>query len=1016
MADPPAIFRGAPFWSWNGKLDADRLMAQLRTYRQMGIGGATIHVRTGLRTPYLGDEFMAHVKAAADETERLGMLTWLYDEDRWPSGFAGGMVTQDHSLRCRQLRMTCRRPAPGEARPHAVHHSPDLPVTERTFVAAWAMRFADGRLAEWRRIGQDGNPAHGEIAYYAYVEVSPDSTWFNNQQYANLLDPKAVRRFIQTTHERYAQVLGDRFGTLVPSIFTDEPLFLCMERPQAWDDRRDLRTAWVDDLPETYAQRFGENLLDRLPAVMFDAADGSSAEARWRFHDHHTQRFSDAFAGQLGLWCQEHGIALTGHMMEEPALARQTRWVGEVMRSLHHFQLPGIDMLFDSREFTTAKQAQSVARQNGRPGTMSELYGVTNWDFPFAGHLRQGNWQAAMGVVVRVHHLTWYSMAGEAKRDYPASIGAHMPWWREYEAVEGHFARVAVAMQTGRPLCRVAMLHPIESYWVADGPTAEHADRQAMLEQGFTDTLTALLESQIDVDLVAESLLPTQGGQEASPQLQIGAMTYDVLVIPPVLTIRSSTLERLERFTEAGGTVLLRGDAPALVDGVADRRAELAAGSWTRCAVTRSALIAAVAPWRELELVKSGRRVIGPVYQLREEEDGTRILFLCSTNTAPEGRIDGVGATLRIRGRYHIELIDTQSGDTSEPGERWTSDGWTELPVDLDVADHRLMRLHAARQPAPPVAKTGWRETTRVADPVDITLAEPNVLLLDRPAWSLDDGDWQPADEVLRVDNHVRHAIGLPDRHGNIAQPWAEPDGEPTHNVALRFSIACDLPVQAPRLALERVGEATITLNGILVPAIADGFHVDEDISTVLLPDLESGEHDLVVEWPFRPGHGLEACYVLGAFGVTVAGTRARIVPAPRQLAFDDWTRQGLPFYGGNVTYHCRATLPDAPTAMRVPKFSAPLLAVDVNGRRAGRIIRRPHRIVLPRITGDVQLDLTCFGDRINTFGPLHNCNPQEHWWGPPAYRSRGENWTDGYMLRAKGVLVAPILEAEERS
>lgn len=1011
MADPPAIFRGAPFWSWNGRLEKERLRRQLQTYKQMGIGGATIHVRTGLTTPYLGDEFMDFIKTSADEAERLGMLIWLYDEDRWPSGSAGGLVTTNHDFRCRQLLMTSRRPEPGEVRMHWVHHSPPQPVTEREFVAAWAMRFTEGKLTEWHRIEENDDPDDGEVAYYAYIEVAPDITWFNHQQYANLLNPEATRRFIEVTHERYAEVLGDRFGSQVPSIFTDEPLYIRMDRPEAWDDRRDLRTAWVDDLPKTYEEQFGENLMDTFPAVMFDTEDGTGARARLRFHDHHCQRFSDAFAGVLGQWCEEHGIALTGHMMEEQTPARQTCWSGEVMRSLHHFQLPGIDMLFDNVEFTTAKQAQSVARQNGCPGTMSELYGVTNWDFPLAGHLRQGNWQAALGVIVRVHHLSWYSMAGEAKRDYPASIGWHVPWYREYEAVEGHFARLAVALQTGRTLCRVALLHPIESHWVVNGPADVNTDQQAMIEDGFVDALTGMLEGQIDVDLVSESLLPLHDEQDESPLLRVGEMSYDVLVIPPVITIRSSTLDRLDRFTAAGGTVILLGDAPRLVDGVDGDRAVVASQSWIRCAGSKRAMLAALAPWRELELVKNGRRVIGPVYQLREEEDGSRILFVCSTNHDPDPKTDGVGATLRIRGLYHIELIDTLTGDASEPGEQWTDDGWTEMPIDLHVADHRLLRLYSGKTPTPPFAPTQWREYARLESPVPVTLHEPNVLILDRAEWSLDGGDWKPADEVLRIDNLVRHAIGLPDRHGNVAQPWAEPDVDPTHNVMLRYTIRCDVPVSAPAFALERAGEAAISLDGKAVPATVTGFYVDEDIATVSLPDLGAGEHTLTVQWPFRPGYGLEACYLLGDFGVSVAGTQLSVTEPVRTLAFDDWTKQGLPFYGGNVTYHCKLDVPDARTALRIPRFQAPLVMVDVDGQRVGPVIRAPYRLELPHAEGEVKLDLTCFGDRINTFGPLHNCNPKENNWGPHAFRTKAENWTDGYVIRPKGICVAPILE-----
>jgi hypothetical protein len=1011
MAEPPAIFRGAPLWSWNGRLETGRLQRQLQVYRDMGIGGATIHVRTGLTTPYLGEEFMDYVKTSADEAERLGMLIWLYDEDRWPSGAAGGLVTGNHDYRCRQLLMTARRPEPGEVRLHRVHHCPPEPVTERTFVAAWALRFAGGKLAGWRRITESDNAGAGEVAYYAYIEVAPSITWFNNQQYANLLDPEATRKFIEVTHERYARVLGDRFGSQVPAIFTDEPLYVGMERPVSWDDRRDLRTAWADDLPRTFAEQYGRDLLDIFPAVMFDTVDGTSAQARLLFHDHHCQRFSDAFAGVLGRWCADHDIALTGHMMEEQTPARQTRWSGEVMRSLHHFQLPGIDLLCDNLEFATAKQAQSVARQNGCPGTMSELYGVTNWDFPFAGHLRQGNWQAALGVIVRVHHLTWYSMAGEAKRDYPASIGAHMPWYKEYEAIEGHFARLAVALQTGRPRCRVGLLHPIESHWAVNGPAETNSDRQSMIEDSFVDALSGMLEGQIDVDLVAESLLTLHPEQGDSPRLRVGAMSYEVLVIPSIVTIRSSTLDRLDRFTSAGGTVILLGEAPGLVDGVASERAVIAARHWTRCAGSKRALLGALAPWREIELVKNGHRVIGPVYQLREEADGSRILFVCSTNHHPQPETDGVGATLRIRGRFHLEMIDTATGEASEPGERWSEDGWTEMPLDLDVAGHCLLRLHAGRPAKAPVAPGNWQEHSRLQEPVPVTLHEPNVLVLDRAAWSLDDGDWHPANEVLRIDNLVRRAIGLPHRHGYIAQPWAEPDDDPTHHVSLKFTIVCAAATTAPSLAMERAREAVISLDGQPVPSKVTGFYVDEDIETVALPDLGLGEHSLIVQWPFRPGHGLEACYLLGDFGVSVAGLCLRITPPVRELSFDDWTKQGLPFYGGNVTYHCKTTLPDGPTALRIPRFQAPLVAVDHEGKRIGRILRAPYRLELPEVRGEARLDLTCFGDRINTFGPLHNCDPSECIWGPQAARTQGDNWTDGYMVRPKGICVAPILE-----
>ena len=763
---------------------------------------------------------------------------------------------------------------------------------------------------------------------------------------------------------------------------------------------------------------FGDDVLDTLPAVLFDAADGSSPQTRWRFHDHHTQRFVDGFAAPLGRWCEDHGLALTGHLMEEPRLASQSRWVGEVMRSLRHFQLPGIDMLCDFREYTTAKQAQSVARQCGRPGVLSELYGVTHWDFPFAGHLRQGNWQAALGVTVRVHHLTWYSMAGEAKRDYPASIGRHMPWWSEYPAVEDHFARVAVALQTGRPVCRVAMLHPIESHWVAEGPTTDHAEDQAMLERGFAETLSTLLEGQIDADLIAESLLEELCPGQASHPLTVGEMTYEAVVLPPLLTMRATTLARLESFVEAGGTVISLGTPPKLVDALPSDAAIRAAERWLRCDGDPQRLLSAVMPWRDVELRNNFRRIDGAVYQLREEDEGRRILFICSTRKASdfdsllERESDYDGLTLRIRGRWRVEHLDTRTGESVEPGEAWTDDGWTALQVDLPIAAHLLLRLHPADAPKTPCAKTTWREHARLQGPMPITLSEPNVLVLDRPAWRLDEGDWQPCVDVLRADNLARAGLGMPLRSGEIAQPWIDPATPTGHRITVRYTVRSDVTVEAPLIALERLAAARITLDGHAIPSKAAGFYVDEDIPTVALPSLAVGDHTLEIEWPVDARQGLEACYLLGDFGVTVAGTEARITAPPRELSFGDWTNQGLPFYGGNVTYHCRLNRPVADAALHVPRFAAPLLALDSDGKRLGLILAKPFRLVLPAgKPGPMSLDITCFGDRVNTFGTLHNSKVHERWCGPPAWRTEGEEWTDGYVIRPSGLLVEPIIE-----
>ena len=56
------------------------------------MGGFFIHSREGLETAYMGPEWMAAVQAVVEAARREGLYAWLYDEDRWPSGAAGGLV------------------------------------------------------------------------------------------------------------------------------------------------------------------------------------------------------------------------------------------------------------------------------------------------------------------------------------------------------------------------------------------------------------------------------------------------------------------------------------------------------------------------------------------------------------------------------------------------------------------------------------------------------------------------------------------------------------------------------------------------------------------------------------------------------------------------------------------------------------------------------------------------------------------------------------------------------------
>ena len=1009
--NPGSEYRGTPFWAWNCQLEKDELLRQLEVMKKMGFGGAHMHVRTGMATPYLSDEHMDLISACVEKCRDENMLAWLYDEDRWPSGAAGGIVTKDEQYRARYLLMT---PVP---------YSNSGYQKEIYYSGAQAERSEKGRLIACYDIILDQNgalqsgrridPKQEAVGckWYAYLETPNESPWYNNQTYVNTLEKKAIGRFIEVTYERYLETVGEDFGGVIPAIFTDEPQFTHKQALFFAEEKKDVILPWADDLAETFRAAYGEDLMEALPELFWDLPDGQVSTIRYHYHDHICERFTQAFADQCGDWCENHGLMLTGHMMEEPTLRSQTAALGEAMRSYRGFQLPGIDMLCNSFEFTTAKQAQSASRQFGREGVLSELYGVTGWDFDFRGHKLQGDWQAALGVTVRVPHLSWVSMKGEAKRDYPASINYQSPWWEDYSFVEDHFARVATAMTRGKAVSRVGVIHPVESYWLHFGPNAQTSGIRNQMEDNFKNLTNWLLNGSIDFDFISESLLPQQCPAASNP-LQVGEMAYDAILVPGCETLRSTTLDRMEAFAKKGGQLIFLGDAPKYADALPSSRGRELWESSKRLDFSRHAILEALDNLRMVDILDStGIRTDNLIHQLRADGEDKWLFIAHSCLPYNPDVPDCRDVRIHLTGEYAVTLYDTLTGEIHPVAAEHVG-GKTVLNTRLYDYDSLLLRYSpvsestAAAEPVQAAATT-----LRIPHRVPYTLSEPNVYLLDKAEFALNDGEYLPQQELLRADNVLRKMTNYPSRQAEVAQPWTVTDTSTPHTVRLRFRVDCALEVPGVKLALEDADVAKITLNGAPVTAKPDGWFTDKSIGTLLLGTLVSGENIIEVEIPFGKRTNIEWCYLLGDFGVEVSGEYRQIVARKATLGFDDITRQGLAHYSSNLTYHLNVTTTGGDLAVTVPHYAGAAVRVEIDGRKQ-YVVYPPYRTVFEGLeAGEHQLDIVLLGNRQNAFGPVHLADAKRNWIGPDAWRTSGPWWTESYRLKPIGLLSAPIVE-----
>ena len=100
---------------------------------------------------------------------------------------------------------------------------------------------------------------------------------------------------------------------------------------------------------------------------------------------------------------------------------------------------------------------------------------------------------------------------------------------------------------------------------------------------------------------------------------------------------------------------------------------------------------------------------------------------------------------------------------------------------------------------------------------------------------------------------------------------------------------------------------------------------------------------------------------------------RSKVITAlPDKLAFDKLETQGLPFYGGNVTYHLEVEANGALSVTATNYYGA-LIGVSVDGADNGRIIYPPYTLLAEDIgSGTHKVDITLYGHRFNAFGAVH--------------------------------------------
>lgn len=512
-------YRTIPFWSWNDKLETEELKNQIHWMNDNGIGGYFMHARSGLQTEYLSEEWMQCIDACIGEGQKLDMKNWIYDENGWPSGFAGGKLLENEKDRDRYILYTIGTYDPEATVSYFMEEEKLLRVT------------SGERTGEYLNL---------------YIHTATST--------ADILNPEVVDKFIALTHEQYKERYGESFAEKVEGFFTDEPQY------QRWN------TPYTDMMEQYFREKFDEDILDSL-GLLFVEKEGYR-KFRYRYWKGMQELMLKNFAEKIYRWCDENGVKLTGHYVEESTMGLQMMCCGGVMPFYEYEHIPGIDWLGRGSEGELApKQVASVAAQLGRKQVLTETFGCCGWDVSLSDLKRIAGFQYVNGVNMMCHHLVPYSERGNRKYDYPAHYSAVNPWvGKEFKTFNDYFTRLGYLLGEGKKYVNTAVLHPIRSAYFnykrekeAEWFNIENLDRNL---KGVCRMLSA---RGLDYHFLDETLLEKYGFAEDG-HIGCGQCTYDYLILPMMDTMDVSTERFLRQYVKQGGKVLLLDKKPEYLE------------------------------------------------------------------------------------------------------------------------------------------------------------------------------------------------------------------------------------------------------------------------------------------------------------------------------------------------------------------------------------------------------------------------------------------------------------------
>lgn len=520
---------------------------------------------------FCGPGWWENLDFVIPEAKKRGMKVWILDDDKFPTGHANGGFERQPDKKKWYL---------------AERHMDICGPCKNNAVLVENFLYPDGKLlgilavpkpdGDTLAISSEGminlteNYENGFVFFslpegrYRLFILFTTQNGGGREDYMNLIDCDSVRVLIDEVYEKHYERYGEYFGNTISGFFSDEPE-LGNVKGYPFDNtlgRKDQRLPWSKELEQMLREMWKEEFIFNLPTLWYESGEKTTG-VRTDYMETMTNLVKTCFSGQLGAWCEAHQVEYIGHIIEDDnAHTRMACSIGHYFREMEGQHMAGIDVVHhqivpgftepvhqwiagdrdgEFFHYGLAKLGASAAhiQPNKKNRALCEIFGNYGW----AEGISFMKWLTDHMLVRGINQFTPHAFSmSYPDRDCPPHFYArgNNPGFEGFTYLMKYMNRSAAFLSDGVHIADAAVLYHAEAEWAGGAYMC------------FQKPGRALMEQQLDYDVIPADILKSGNVKFEQGQLVVGEERYFCLILPYAQYLERQAAEFVKMAYENG--------------------------------------------------------------------------------------------------------------------------------------------------------------------------------------------------------------------------------------------------------------------------------------------------------------------------------------------------------------------------------------------------------------------------------------------------------------------------------